>query len=813
MVPVLERGKSPRESFFTIEPTPRAKLLRQRQMAPPKRRGVLERQSPIYDLRIITRVSKETEGEPEVIRHAKIFCALARETPIEILPDEPLAGSHAWGIVGESKLGERGHIFGQMAEESAHRFGPVLSDEEMTELREEFIPYWKAHDYLPSIPPELKEAGVTEIWGRPKLGHTVPNWEKLLKKGLLGIKKDAEERLARLDLADPEDIGKLPFLEGVIMALEAGAEIGRRYAAKARELAEREEDTGRKAELLKIAKVCDQVPANPARTFHEALQSIELTYVLLGFDYEGSNNASFEPGRADQYLYPYYESDMREGRITKEQAQELIDCWCLRYSGGLGGQGSNEAAQSTNAEKAMIAPRPGGGGTHDIHIGGLKGDGTDATNELSYMFLEAMMHFPKMLSPQPMLLVHSKTPDDLLIKACQLTSLGGGWPMYINADLLVDNLLARAAIIGGPPLSLEDARQSSAVAGCHEACMAGMDSGWQSGMFSAKSTGRPAGLPGTLLSLLESAVGFESFEELREAFSKEVARQTRISSEAMIIGEAAGLRPSVLHSALTEDCIEKGMAKEQGGARYNVGVGGNLMGSVDVGNSLAAIKKLVFDEKNLTMEQLSRALEKDFEGYEDIRKMCLEAPKFGNDDDYVDEQVAWVIHLVCEETKKYTTTHGGRRFPNQIYLASYILAGSLVGALPSGRLAGEPLSDGISPTLGSDVQGPTSVLKSVGKINNAEVSLSQTLNMKLDPAVFEKEDGLKRLAHLVRVFVDQKVDHAQINVVSADAMRAAQSEPEKYQDLTVKVAGYNARFVVLYKELQDSIIARTEHGL
>ncbi len=279
------------------------------------------------------------------------------------------------------------------------------------------------------------------------------------------------------------------------------------------------------------------------------------------------------------------------------------------------------------------------------------------------------------------------------------------------------------------------------------------------------------------------------------------------------IGHAAALQPTVFTSALTEDCIEKGIPREEGGARYSIGSGGSLLGSVDIGNSLAAIKKFVFDEKKITMDQLLQALEKDFEGCEDIRKLCLEAPKFGNDDDYVDEQVAWVTHVVTEESKKYKTTYGGRKFTGLTPLSTFVPAGLEVAALPSGRPAREPLADALSATAGSDVRGPTAVLKSAGKVNNGEVSLGSTLNMKIDPAVFEKEDGFKRLADLIRVFVDQKVDQTQFNVVSADTLKAAQREPEKHQDLVVKVAGYNARFVDLHRELQDNIIARTGHRL
>jgi formate C-acetyltransferase len=450
----------------------------------------------------------------------------------------------------------------------------------------------------------------------------------------------------------------------------------------------------------------------------------------------------------------------------------------------------------------------------------LQADGSDATNELSYMFIEAMMHTPGMVEPTLSLLVHSKTPDDLLIKACQLTALGAGYPMFINHDLMVDNLLARGEVPGGPPVTLEIAREFGGCVGCHTPSVHTMESGWSGSSF----TNLPLALELVLTNGVRRSghkkIGlqtgdprqFKSFEELREAFKKQVAWMVRNCSIVQNIGELAALQPTVFTSALTEDCIGKGIAREEGGARYNVGQV-NTIGTVDAGDSLAAIKKLVFEEKKITMDQLCHALDKNFEGYEDIRKMCLEVTKFGNDDDYVDEQVAWVMHSLTEEAKKCKNARGGRKLVEQIPLSSYVPVGLGVGALPSGRLVGEPVSDGVSPTRGNDVQGPTAVLKSVGKINNAEVSFGSTVNMRIDPVVFEKEDGFKRLADLIRVAVDQKVDHIQINVVSSDTLIAAQKEPDKYRDLVVKVAGYNACFVDLYKELQDSIIARTEHGL
>ena len=807
MVQVLEREKSLLDRVLTIRPTPRVERLRQRYLDT-KNKAVIDIS------RIVTKVMKETEGEPIVTRRAKAFAATARGVPTNIYPEELFVGWLFSVPRGTEVMVEQG--FG-LEEEldtlSTREYTPFLiSEEDKRELREEIFPYWRAHYYSPPIPPEARKAGIMAASGLRFLPHYIVNYEKVLKKGLSGVKRDAEERLARLDLAEPDEIRKVPFLEGVIMGLEAASEIGQRFAARARELAEDEEDTRRKAELLKIAEVCDRVPANPARTFYEALQAVWFTHMLIGWEVSALFGAS--PGRADQYLYPYYESAIKEGRLTKEAAQELIDCWFMRYS---------QQFTINSAEGARYASNHTPG--HHIHAGGLKADGNDASNELSYMFIEAMMHTRGMVEPTLSLLVHSKTPEDLLIKGCQLTSLGGGYPMFINHDLMVDNLLVRGATVGGPPVTLEIAREFGSCAGCHEPTLATMESGWGSGR--SAGTRLPAVLAALEFVLTNGVrqsdhkkIGletgdpsqFKSFEEVREAYSRQVAWLVRNQSIAANIGEVAALQPTVLASALTEDCIEKGIAKEEGGARYNVGSFG-IIGTVDVGDSLAAIKKLVFDEEKITMDQLCQALDKNFEGYEDIRKMCLEAPKFGNDDDYVDEQVAWVTHLVTEEAKKYKTPYGGRKFTVLVPLSSFVPAGLGVGALPSGRPAREPLSDGVSPTRGSDVKGPTAVLKSVGKVNNAEVSLGQTLNMKIDPAVFEKEDGFKRLADLIRVFVDQKVDHIQINVVSSDTLRAAQREPDKYKDLVVKVAGYNARFVDLHKELQDSIIARTEHGL
>ena len=308
---------------------------------------------------------------------------------------------------------------------------------------------------------------------------------------------------------------------------------------------------------------------------------------------------------------------------------------------------------------------------------------------------------------------------------------------------------------------------------------------------------------------------FKSFEELQEAFRKQLVWGFEMETIATNIGERllAEFEPTVYQSALIEDCIEKGLCREEGGARFNFGPFISCVGVTDVGDSLTAIKKLVFEEKKITIDQLCDALEKNFEGYDDLRKMLLKVPKFGNDNDYADEQTAWVMHTFSQEAIKNKNTRGGHKIPVHIPLSSYVRAGAAVGALPSGRLAEEPLADSLAPTQGSDVSGPTAVFRSVGKINHAEVFAGISFNMRLDPVIFKENYGFKRMADLIRTFVDQKIHHIQFNVISSDTLLAAQKEPDKYRDLMVRVAGYVARFVELPKSVQDSIIARTVHGI
>ncbi len=812
-----EKTETLLERVLTVQPTQRIERHRQRYF----------NRKLVYTIdrdRIEVRVMKETEGEPMVTRKAKLFAAIVRELPIDIFPDELLVGWYD-PIPNNCPLPVKSDLTLEdyLDEISSRERNPIfITEEQKRELREEIIPYWKGQGnwenlrlcpshYEPAPPGFTSEAwySLSNTMARFHVGHFIPNNEKLLKKGFLGIKKDAEERLGRIDRTNPEDVKKIPFLNGVIMVMEAAAEIGNRFAAIAREMANSEKNAERKEELLKIAEVCDWVPANPARTFYEAIQSIWFSQIL--HYWEMRDTASISPGRIDQYLYPYYEEDIREGRITKNEAQELIDCFLLRPSWFL---------YSLNSRKGYLLTDTSGIAQH-VDVGGFRADGTDATNELSYMILEGMMH-TRLTEPDVGLLVHSRTPEDLLLKACQLCALGTGHPEFINNDNLVLNLLGRSTLGGEKPITLEIARKASAM-GCNEPTLAGTDSGYCTSVYIQL-------LPGVLESVLTQgekgwAEGvtppqtgdprdFKSFEELLEAIRKQLVWGFEMETIATNIGERliAEFDPTVYQSAFIEDCIEKGICREEGGARFNFGPFVSCVGVTDLGDSLTAIKKLVFEEKKITMDQLCDALDKNFEGYDDLRQMLLKAPKFGNDNDYADEQTAWVMHIFSQEAIKNKNTRGGHKIPVHIPLSSYVRAGAVVGALPSGRFAEEPLADSLAPTQGSDVSGPTAVFKSVGKIDHAEVFAGISFNMRLDPLIFKEDYGFKRMADLLRTFVDLRIHHVQFNVISSDTLKAAQKEPDKHRDLMVRVAGYVARFVELPKSVQDSIIARTVHG-
>jgi formate C-acetyltransferase len=774
MVQTAER-KPIAPHFFTTQPTSRVQRLRD---------GFLDVKASvsIERARIEARVMRATEGEPMVTRRAKVMAAVIREMPIAIYPDELIVGITSVRPCCSNMV--PGTVDPVQNRERMMHLGLTVGD--LKELEEDLIPYWK----------EQGKVGRLAAW---HYGHNIHDMRKVMRLGFLAIKKEAEDRLARLDMTGAEDASKVTFLKGVVLVMEAAAELGLRYAALARDMAGKEKNAARKVELLKLAEICDQVPAYPARNFYEALQSYHFAWLML--IYENIQNQSFALGQMDQYLLPYYEKDLRDGRITAEWAQELLDCYILKLN-YLGNKVQNAHAS--------------------LGVGGYKANGNDATNDLTMMFVESVMH-TRLADPWFAIHVHSKSPDALLIKAAELVSLGSGSSQFINSDTGISQMLARGGA-GQKAVTLEDARAASNV-GCLELVIPGKDSGY----FMAPGTS------GTnLAQVLELALNngvsridgrkvgietgdprtFQTFEEVKEAYYEQLMHVQKLTQidhnnfEQKLIE----LCPTIYQSALIEGCIESGKAREEGGAIYN-NQQTQCTGAADVGDSLAAIKKLVFEDKKFTMAQLCDALDANFVGHQDILKMCQAVPKFGNDDDYADEQTVWVNHVWASEFSKIKNLRGGYDSPGGSSMSGYIGYGKMVGALPSGRRAREPLAPAACPSAGKDRNGATAAVKSMGKIDHVEVLSGLAFTTRIDPSVFENADGLKRTADLIRTFVDQKIFHMQFNVVSSETLRDAQKEPEKYRDLMVKVAGYNAYFTRIDKELQDSIIARTEHGL
>lgn len=781
--------------------------------------------------KIYTRVYRETEGEPMIIRRAKILAAICREYPISVTDDESLMAGHLF-------LTQNGAPFTVSQNGAAWPNQPKITDAQQKELEEEVIPYWAGQDKrflktrygqtfarysdaqknlffqdpfaYPQVSTFIADAEYLRL---PHVAHTEPLQEKILAVGLRGFIEDAGEELESFDFTDPEtdpkDHKRVLFLKGVIMGLEAVCDVGPRFARLLWEKAKTERDPKRKDELLKMAVINNKVPFSPPESLWEALQCLWTVHFLQFWETPFIGGMTL--GRLDQYLYRFYRDDMDQGRLTQEQAQELIDCFCCKLGGSmalLGGIG----------DEALWAGAPIG---HHIDVGGMKPeDGSDATNELSYMFIESVARL-RLTGPNLGVLLHNGTPDELLRRAVELLSLGLQHPYFFNNEALLELGLNRAATLGGPPLTLSQARNYGVI-GCSEHTVRGHDGGY----IGAGGVGVPHllefvftnGKSRVFNRQMSVKTGdprqFMTFDDVLVAFEEQMRYVMGQVSSGFDIDEmvVAEMEPTVFQSAIIGDCIQKGIPREEGGARYNHGSPACLTGCVDAGNALAAIKALVFDEKKITMDELCDALDNNFEGFEEIRRMCLNVPKFGNDNDEADKWTAWVNLTANTIFQQYGNFRGGgRKYTLQIPLQHSVLSGMTLGALPNGRTAGYPLSDGVSPTHGTDVSGPFAVLKSIGKTSPTSNFGGNVLNMRLEADTFDTEEGIAQTMALLRAFVDEGLTEVQFNVVSTETLRDAQQDPEKYKGLMVRVAGYSAYFTRLPRPFQDAIINRTEH--
>ena len=681
------------------------------------------------------------------------------------------------------------------------------SDEETRRLyAEEIIPFWKGRSQRDRIFAEMTkewidayEAGIfTEFMEQRAPGHTVLG-DKIYKQGMLDIKKDIEAALAGLDFFnDPDAYDKQEELKAMAVSCEAIIAFARRHAEKARELAAREKNAVRKKELERIAEVCDRVPANAPRDFWEALQYY--WFVHLGVITEYNTWDSFNPGRLDQHLWPFYEKGLADGRLTKESARELLQAFWVKFN--------NQPAPP----KVGVTAEESGTYTDFalINVGGLKPDGTDGVNELSFLILDVIEEM-RILQPSSMVQVSAKGPDSFVLRALKIVKTGFGQPSVFNTDAIVEELVRQGK-------SVVDARNGGA-SGCVEAGAFGKEAYILTGYFNLPKifeitlhngvdprTGKKIGLE------TGDPASFRTFDELFEAFRKQIRHfvDIKIRGSNVIERLYAAYLPAPFLSVLIDDCIKNGKDYHAGGARYNT----NYIQGVGVGtitDILSAIRYNVYDHGHFTMPELLTALDKNFAGFETLRQRVLNrTPKFGNDDDYADSLMKRVFEAYFEAVDGRPTPRGGTYRINLLPTTVHVYFGKVTGATADGRLAGEAVSEGVSPVQGADRKGPTAVIKSLGKMDHVRTG-GTLLNQKFTPQLLADETGLNGLKDLVRSYFKLMGHHIQFNVVTAETLREAQARPEKYRDLIVRVAGFSDYFVDCSTELQNEIIHRTEH--
>jgi len=764
--------------------------------------------------RTYTEVYRETEGEPAAMRRGKAFKRYCEEKPVVIQDDELIVGSPGcrprYVTVAPDYSWE--WVLDELDALSNRAQDPYLiSEEQKKELREEILPYWKGkslYEYvLGHLPPETKRlthgtnfAGEIQKSMRG-MGHNGIGFaNKIFPGGFKGIEATAKKTLSQLSYEDPADHEKIHFLEAVIMCCQGMKILGERHAAEARRLAEIEENPERRQELLEIAGICDWVPYNPPRTFREALQTCWFAQMGTKMVQAG---ASFGLGRFDQYMYPFYQRDIGEGKLTREKAQELIECLWVKNAEVIPLQSANQAMYLAGYPVNQV-----------ITVGGMTREGNDATNELSYMCLQATYDV-RLNSPSLAIRLHRNSPDRLLMKAAEVIRTGCGMPQVHNDDIGIRMMLSCGT-------SLEDAYDYD-MRGCSEAMVSGkmwkysdagplnmgaciefaLNDGYSRMLEGKERWGVATGDPRK----------FKTYQEFEDAFKKQVALFTKHEFiAAMIIEQAhATLCPEPYVSSLIEGTVETGVDYLKGGALYNVGPAPQFTGLADAANSLATIEKSIFEDRTLTMDELVRALDNNFEGREDLRLMLLNrGPKYGRDDEYVDGIARRIADFCAEEVVKYTSYRGCPGISGMYPVSANTPLGIAVGALPSGRRAGMPLADGISPQQGTD-RAPTEVIKSVTSFDHARHCDGGMLNLKFTPSVLAGENGLRNFVSLLRTYLDQGGWHVQFNVIDAATLRDAQEHPEKYPALMVRVAGYSAFFNDLSREVQNDIISRTEH--
>jgi len=740
---------------------------------------------------IVTRSYRATEGLPAIRRKARALADVIRNYPVRIDEHELIVGyQHHNSFAG---FGFPEMDAGLTSKEGLEAYRQRVKGLDLAgDVKRELLDageYWHAcrRRSTPdvSVPDYVSRdiaAGVF-FGGGTCQGHTVPDYPKVIRIGFDGLAREVERKLASLDPTNPDDLERRAFLEALLEIARAAAELGLRHAEKARELARETTDPARRRELEEIAAMCERVPAHPARTFREALQSLWFCHMIMGWE-DPINAHSL--GRIDQYLYPYYARDLENGLLTREDALELMECLWLKFY------------KEYDVQQAVL--------------GGQTPRGDDATNELTYICLDAadFLDLIRCMSVR----VHKRTPTRLLRRALKMVSKGGGIPFFFNDEAIIPALLDKG-------IPLEDARDY-AIIGCVEVTIPGRTNPHAvSHMMNLAKCLEFALNDGCDLRTGErvgpSTGNFEDFhsaEQLLAAYKKQFEHFARHAVEHSIIGELNQRRANPLpyHSLLTSDCIEKGRDLTDGGARFNYH-STCAIGIPNVADSIAAVKRLVFEEKAISPADLLSALMRNFDGCEELRQMLLKrAPKYGNDDDYVDLIAADVAEHYCRHMGGYRTPHDGTFFAHLFSFRWNVNpCGKNTNALPDGRKACEPLAYSISAMQGCDTSGLTALFKTLMKMPHHLAAGSSSIIIEIDPSLF-RGGGLEKIVGLVKTAIDNGVGQMQFNVVTAETLERARRNPEKYRHVTVRVSGFSARFCTLDADMQDHIIARTKHA-
>jgi formate C-acetyltransferase len=747
---------------------------------------------------------------PKIILRAKAFRHCCETAPLIIQDNELIVGNPTGG----PRVGAFApDIAWKWMRDELDTIGTrdqdpfYISDEDKKYMKEELFPFWEGKSVDEYCEDQYKECGGWELSGESFVsdcsyhaqnggGDSNPGYDVILmKKGMKDIQQEAREHLKELDYANPTDIDKIYFYKGVIDTTEGVMIYAKRLSDYAAQLAGQCTDPTRKAELLKISEINAKVPANKPETFWEAIQAVWTVESLLPVE---ENQTGMSIGRVDQYMYPFYKADMESGRMNQFQAFELASCMLIKMSEMMW-------VTSEGASKFFAGYQP----FVNMCVGGVTREGVDATNDLTYLLMDAV-RFTKIYQPSLACRIHNKSPQKYMEKIVDVVRAGMGFPACHFDDTHIKMMLAKG-------VSIEDARDYCLM-GCVEPQKSGRLYQWTSTSYTqwpicielVLNHGVPLWYGKQVTPDLGPLTQYKTYEDFDKAVKAQIQYITKWTAVMTVISQRVqrDLAPKPLMSIMFEGCMEKGRGVEAGGAMYNYGPGVVWSGLATYADSMAAIKKLVFDDKKYTLEQLNEGLKADFVGYEQMRADCLAAPKYGNDDDYADLICTDLINFTEMEHRKYKTlfaqmSHGTLSISNNTPF------GQMTGASANGRKAWTPLSDGISPTQGADKKGPTAIIKSVSKMSNDNMNIGLVHNFKLMPGILDTPEGEQGLITLLRTACLFGNGEMQFNYVNNEDMIAAQKDPDSYRDLVVRVAGYSAFFTELCKDVQDEIISRT----